>query len=130
MKQLKLILIIGFALLTNQVIAQDFDLDASIKRGSTIYSSNCGSCHMTNGTGIPGVYPALAGADSLMNDVPGMVTSILNGGEVSGMSHSFSLSDQQVSDLLNYIRNSWGNEGEAILPEEVRTDLQETEENN
>lgn len=31
----------------------------------------------------------------------------------------FDLSDQDVSDVLNYIRNSWGNKGEAVMPEEV-----------
>jgi nitrite reductase (NO-forming) len=29
------------------------------------------------------------------------------------------LTDQEVSDVLNYIRNSWGNEGEAVTQEEV-----------
>ena len=32
---------------------------------------------------------------------------------------AFDLSDQEVSDVLNYIRNSWGNNGEAVMPEEV-----------
>ena len=128
MKLIKLILVVGFALLTNKVFAQNFNLEASIQRGGTVYSSNCASCHMTDGTGITGLYPSLAGADTLMNDIQGMVTSIVDGGEVSGMSHSFSLSDQQVSDLLNYIRNSWGHEGEAILPEEVQPALQGSDE--
>jgi mono/diheme cytochrome c family protein len=32
---------------------------------------------------------------------------------------AFDLSDPEVSDVLNYIRNSWGNKGEAVTPEEV-----------
>ena len=31
------------------------------------------------------------------------------------------LTDEEVSDVLNYIRNSWGNEGEPVTPEEVST---------
>lgn len=116
MKLIKLILVAGFALLTNQVFAQNFNLEASIQRGGTVYSSNCASCHMTDGTGINGLYPSLAGADTLMNDVPGMLNWILHGDVINGVSHSFSLTDREVSDLLNYIRNSWGHEGEAILP--------------
>lgn len=130
MKLLKLISIVGFALLTNQGFAQDFDLEASIQRGGTIYTSNCVSCHMVNGTGINGVYPSLAGVDSLMNDVSRMLNAILNGDEVNGASHSFSLTDQEASNLVNYIRNSWGNEGEAVLPEEIQPALQESEEQN
>lgn len=125
MKLLKLMLFVGFALLTNHAIAQDFNLGASIQRGGTIYSSNCASCHMADGTGINSLYPSLAGADSLMNDIPGMLNWILDGDVINGVSHSFSLTDREVSDLLNYIRNSWGHEGEAILPEEIQPALQE-----
>lgn len=126
MKLLKLILFAGFAFLTNTAAAQDFNKNASMDRGRTIYSSNCVSCHMVDGAGIAGVYPALAGADSLMNNLPGMIDWIRNGDEVNGVSHSFSLNDQEVSDLLNYIRNSWGNEGGAVLPEEIQPALQES----
>lgn len=125
MKLLKIFLIAGFALFVNQGFAQDFELESSIQRGESIYSSSCSSCHMMDGTGISSVYPALAGADSLINDVPGMLNSILNGGEINGVSHSYSLTDQEAADLVNYIRNSWGNEGEAILPEEIQPAIQE-----
>ena len=30
------------------------------------------------------------------------------------------LSDQEVSDVLNYVRNSFGNKGGAVTPEEVK----------
>ena len=30
------------------------------------------------------------------------------------------LTDEQVSDVLNYVRNSWGNKGEAVTPTEVK----------
>lgn len=33
---------------------------------------------------------------------------------------AFDLTDQQASDVLNYIRNSFGNKGSAITPEEVK----------
>jgi nitrite reductase (NO-forming) len=32
---------------------------------------------------------------------------------------AFDLSDEQVSDVLNYIRNSWGNKGKPVTSEEV-----------
>ena len=37
-------------------------------------------------------------------------------GEMSG----FDLTDQEVSDVLNYIRNSFGNKGGAVTPAEVK----------
>ena len=33
----------------------------------------------------------------------------------------FDLSDKEVSDVLNYVRNSFGNKGDAITPEVVKT---------
>jgi len=33
---------------------------------------------------------------------------------------AFDLNDQQASDVLNYIRNSFGNKSGAITPEEVK----------
>jgi nitrite reductase (NO-forming) len=33
---------------------------------------------------------------------------------------AFDLTDQEVSDVLNYVRNSFGNKGDAVKPEEVK----------
>ncbi len=106
-----------------------FDLNASIKRGKNIYIGYCLSCHMDQGQGIPGVYPPLAKSDYLMADKNRSIQEILYGarGEmtVNGITYNlemtgFAFSDEEVSDVLNYIRNSWGNEGEAVTPAEVK----------
>jgi len=44
----------------------------------------------------------------------------VNGVDYNGAMTNFELSDQETSDVLNYIRNSWGNKGEAVKPEEVK----------
>jgi len=135
MKLLLFISAFTFTLASSISMAQEIDLDASIKRGSTIYSSNCASCHMMNGTGIQGVYPPLMNADSLMNDIPRLVTSVLkgvqgptvvNGVEYNGAMQSYSLTDKQVADLLNFMRNSWGNKGDAVSPSDIQPALQES----
>lgn len=106
-----------------------FDLKASVAKGKDIYQSTCMSCHMENGEGLEDVYPPLAKSDYLMADKKRVVQQILYGasgpmkvkgkmynGEMTG----FDLSDMEVSDLANYIRNSFGNKGPALLPEEVK----------
>lgn len=107
---------------------QKADLEASIARGQDIYIAQCMSCHMENGEGIEDVYPPLAKADYLMADKERSIDNVIHGmtGEivVNGKTYNmemtpFDLSDQEVSDVLNYIRNSWGNKGEAVTPEEV-----------
>jgi len=139
MKLRKSILIISLLFLTDIASAQDFSLPSSIKRGKTIYSNLCASCHMANGAGIPGVYSPLTGVDSLVNNKSRLAKSILQGVqgpvkikgvEYKGNMRSFTLTDQEVSDLLNYIRNSWGNEGKAILPNEIQSLLSSKNDNN
>lgn len=107
---------------------QKFDLKASIARGQSVYTAQCISCHQEQGEGIEDVFPPLAKSDYLMADKKRSIQQTLHGvsgemkvngktynGEMSG----FDLTDEEVSDVLNYIRNSWGNKGEAVTPKEV-----------
>jgi nitrite reductase (NO-forming) len=107
----------------------NFDLKASVARGKEVYTAYCFSCHMEQGEGIESVYPPVAKSDYLMADKKRSIQQVLYGvsGEIkvngvvyTGEMTGFDLSDQEVSDVLNYIRNSWGNKGEAVKPEEVK----------
>ena len=108
---------------------QNTGLKASMERGKEIYTANCVTCHMQNGEGIEGVYPPLAKSDYLMADKTRAIKQVLegaigamtvNGINYNGFMTGFPLNDQEVSDVLNYIRNSWDNKGEIVLPEEVK----------
>ncbi|MEJ0031831.1 MAG: hypothetical protein WDO15_16295 [Bacteroidota bacterium] len=44
----------------------------------------------------------------------------VNGHTYNGEMTSTDLTDEEVSDVLNYVRNSFGNKGEAVKPEEVK----------
>ncbi|MCA4894720.1 MAG: cytochrome c [Cytophagales bacterium] len=105
-----------------------FDLKASISRGQEIYNVNCIACHMEKGEGLEGVYPPLAKSDYLMADKKRSIIQILKGVtgpmtvnrvDYDGEMNAFDLSDSEVSDVLNYVRNSFGNKGGAVLPAEV-----------
>ena len=106
-----------------------YDLKASIARGKEIYVAYCISCHMEPGNGIEGVYPPLAKSDYLMADKKRSIKQVLYGAtdemKVNGKVYNapmagFDLNDEQTSDVLNYVRNSWGNKGGAIKPEDVK----------
>jgi len=106
-----------------------FDLKASVSRGKEIYISYCISCHMEQGEGIEGVYPPLAKSDYLMADKRRSILQVLKGAsgamKVKGILYNaemsgFDLTDTETSDVLNYVRNSFGNKGEAVRPEEVK----------
>jgi mono/diheme cytochrome c family protein len=107
---------------------QGSDLEASMARGKTIYNTQCVTCHREKGEGIKDVYPPLANSDYLMANKARSISTVVNGasGEITvngakydGDMLSVDLPDEQVSDVLNYVRNSWGNKGEAVKPEEV-----------
>ena len=108
---------------------QKFDLKASIERGKDVYTAYCLSCHMEQGNGIENVYPPLAKSDYLMADKKRSILQVLNGAtgemKVNGKMYNtpmngFELTDEQASDVLNYIRNSWKNKGAAITPADVK----------
>jgi nitrite reductase (NO-forming) len=85
---------------------------------------------MDQGQGIENIYPPLAKADYLMADKNRSIDQILRGAKgemtVNGKKYDmempgFDLTDEEVSDLLNYIRNSWGNKGAAVTPADVKS---------
>ncbi len=108
---------------------QTFDLKASITSGKEVYVAYCLSCHMDSGQGVEGLYPPLAKADYLMADKKRSIQQVLygaseemkiNGNTFNSPMTAFDLSDKDASDVLNYIRNSWGNKGDAVKPEDIK----------
>ncbi len=106
---------------------QKFDLKASVARGKEVYETQCITCHMEQGEGLEGVYPAIAKSNYLANrdrltkiirkGVRGQMT--VNGNAYDGEMIGFDLTDEQTSDVINYIRNSWGNKHVAVIPNEI-----------
>ncbi|MFZ1808269.1 MAG: cytochrome c [Cyclobacteriaceae bacterium] len=130
MKQILALLFLLVLTSTLFSFQQDPDLKASMVRGKEVFTTNCATCHMQSGEGIEGVYPPLAKSDYLMADKLRAIKQILegasgpmtvNGVQYNGFMTGFDLNDKEVSDVLNYIRNSWGNKSEAITPEEVKS---------
>jgi mono/diheme cytochrome c family protein len=130
MKKLNLFILAGTGLcLLSFQDKKNFNLKASVERGKGIYDTYCLSCHMEKGEGLEDVYPPLAKSNYLMADKKRSVQQVLYGvnGEIkvngkvyNGDMTGFDLTDQEASDVVNYIRNSFGNKGEAVTPEEVK----------
>jgi nitrite reductase (NO-forming) len=116
--------IIGF------IFMQTYDLPASIKRGKEVYAVECLACHMESGEGLAGVYPPLAKADYLKKPVSHLIEIVLKGQEgeitVNGSKYNTPMAaqgylvDEKIADVLNYVRNSWGNKGSAVTPADVK----------
>ncbi len=84
---------------------------------------------MSEGDGIEGAFPPLANSDYLMADKIRSINILLKGLNekivvnekeyTMAMPKMDYMSDRQIADVLNFVRNSWGNEGEAVSVEEV-----------
>src|SRR5262245_43350134 len=107
------------------------NLQESMKRGKEVYLLHCQNCHMENGQGIEGVNHPLA-KTTYLKDAKKNIGIILNGqtGEVVVNGKKYNaimnpmnyLDDQQIADVLNYIRNSWGNKYPYISPAQVKAE--------
>ena len=105
----------------------------TFREGERLYSANCANCHMDDGVGLSALIPPLAGSDYLVEHrerLPcilrhGLRDSIRVNGKLFNeqMPGVPTLSDIQVTNLLNYINNSWGNRNGAFRLDEVRTAL-------
>ena len=95
------------------------------KRGAMLYLDNCAACHKPNGQGYERVFPALAGNPVAEAANPISVASIVLGGSATPITNStpaqftmpafdWRLSDQDVADVVNFVRTSWGNSASAI----------------
>lgn len=99
----------------------------SIQNGQSIYSTYCMSCHMEDGNGLDGVYPSLIKTSGLAdkNRLVKIITQGVRGPiDVKGVHYDaemagVELADQEVADVINYIRNSWGNKSPLIKASEV-----------
>jgi nitrite reductase (NO-forming) len=108
---------------------QDDKLAASVKRGEALYTNYCSFCHQPTGVGIANAFPPLAKSDYLMADTKRAIDIVKNGkqGEITvngqkynGVMPPQALTDEQVADVLNYVRNTWGNKGKIVTLEEVK----------
>ncbi|QCW99624.1 cytochrome c [Aggregatimonas sangjinii] len=109
---------------TTQLFAQENEIPTSIERGAIVYKRNCAVCHSKKGTGKGKRIPPLAGSDYLMNNRIESIRAVKYGLEgkitVNGIVYdkemkAVNLSEQEVADVMNYIRNTWGNQSDETV---------------
>ncbi|CAE6496751.1 mono/diheme cytochrome c family protein [Nitrosomonas nitrosa] len=101
-----------------------------LAQGEKLYEKHCQDCHGASGQGAPGIYPALAGNRSVTMAIPtNVIRIVLNGGyppttaanpQPYGMPpFQQIIRDEEVAQLVSFIRNAWGNRGSLVTPVDV-----------
>lgn len=103
--------------------------EQQIAAGKVLFMGTCSACHQSEGQGISRTFPPLAKSDYLMADKKRSVELVLNGlkGEVKVLGENYNsvmpplshLPDDDIANILTYVRNSWGNSGDAVSRAEV-----------
>ena len=104
--------------------------EIQVEKGKQVFLQTCFVCHQVEGQGIPAQIPPLAKSDYLMADKERSIRGVLIGqsGEMTVNGKTFNgtmiplnyLSDEDIANALTYVRNSWGNSGDAVSVTEVR----------
>ena len=106
--------------------------DISTRSGEQVYTQVCAACHKDDGGGIIGVYPPLTGSEWVMRSNEVLIKIVLHGlmGEVTVKGQIYNnvmspwgavLNDQEVANVLTYVRTTWDNKGDAVSSQEVST---------
>ncbi len=103
---------------------------AEMRAGRALYIANCSACHTGTGEGVEGLAPTLAHSATVQAAATDtLLDVVLNGAQAvatdaaptaPGMpAFDWQLSDDQIAQLLTYIRNDWGNAASAVAASDV-----------
>jgi len=101
-----------------------------MKSGEAMYEHACVACHEKDGSSAPRIYPPLPGNALLQSaDPTSTLRIILDGAQTvttprapnkgSMPAYAKQWTDQQIADVTNYIRNSWGNAAPLVTADQV-----------
>jgi mono/diheme cytochrome c family protein len=85
----------------------------ALERGRALFLDNCAECHQSNGRGLKGIYPSLASSEVVRGSGTDVALQLIIGrGEMP--SFAGAMNPQDMADVVNYVRNAWGNTGDSI----------------
>jgi nitrite reductase (NO-forming) len=130
--QVIIISAVSFFLLFNrsmEIKSGHISLQVNPAPGSALYTKYCMTCHQADGKGVRGMFPPLAGNAKITGPSSDLIKIVLYGlqGPITVNERDYNqpmppqgyLNDTQIADILNYIRNSWGNKAQPITPGDV-----------
>jgi len=100
-----------------------------VQKGAVVFRGACAACHQLDGRGQPGLAPPLRDSEWVTGPAERLVRIALHGVrgpievdgrtwdlEMPGQGH---LSDQELAQVLSYLRRAFGHEASCVAPAEV-----------
>ncbi len=102
---------------------------ARYQAGKELYTTTCGGCHQPHGFGMPGMAPPLADSEWVAGSADNLIRIVLHGisGRITVLGQTYNLdmpghgtfTDNQVSEVLTYIRREWDHPYDPVDPKRV-----------
>ncbi|MDQ6812573.1 MAG: cytochrome c [Bacteroidota bacterium] len=102
------------------------------RRGRQVFETTCITCHQKDGGGVPHLNPPLIKTEYVLGDKSRLIQIVLKGLnqpiEIEDDTYSnpmpaqTQLSNQQVADVLTYVRSSFGNKATAVTAAQVKAE--------
>jgi len=91
-----------------------------LAKGAEVYTTNCAVCHMAEGQGMEGLFPALDSSAIVNGPASEMIMQVLNGKNMMPAWKDL-LNDTDIGAVVTFARNSWGNTvKDVVQPSDVK----------
>ena len=89
-----------------------------ISHGESVYLKNCVGCHQIDGAGVAGLIPAITASPKVTGAIDPLIGFLQAG--TSKMPAFSKLKDNELAEVITYIRNDLGNKvGDDIQPNKI-----------
>ncbi|MGV3503633.1 MAG: DUF7133 domain-containing protein [Adhaeribacter sp.] len=106
-------------------------------RGVGLFRSTCQGCHGANGNGVPSLAPPLNKSEWVTGDKDKLAAIVLFGltgpvkvngvlyqspeisGDMPGIAHNVDVVNEDIAQLLSFIRRSWSNQADPVTDADI-----------
>jgi len=100
--------------------SKQLTIDELTVKGKEVYASNCAACHLADGNGVPGAFPAIKGSKVALGPLADHVKLVLHG-KAAMPAFKDQLNDVEIASVVDYQRNGFGNnKGDSIQPADIQ----------
>ncbi len=94
--------------------------DELMVKGKEVYAANCAACHLADGEGVAGAFPAIKGSKVALGPLADHVKLVLHG-KATMPAFKDQINDVETAAVVTYQRNAFGNnKGDSIQPADIQ----------